>query len=463
MSDIKARRNSLLKSSISINSIRSSVTNFTKGLFSSRETASEIVTKTRESNVFKQRLISRDNILFRKRRENVKRREREDELEASGISGMIKRQGSVIAQSTKGFLGRILDFFGIILIGWFVTRLPKILDALGGLINRIKKVTGFLTNFVTGVTDFLFSFGLGIGQALQKLPKIDLLAINRKNQEELDLTNTNLVRVSNDLVDVGNEYNRGGRAIDLENEDGDYSIIPSDGENKEKPNQTQTQTQTQTKTETTTSDSVEGKPKGEITNFKADDPKLSLNSKKNDDDGDELIKGIQNESEFKDIKSAQSREKGETIDNKNLENENKKDQDQEGKKIISDLNIKAEKFFGNIAQQQTNTLKEETLDKKDNSSKVSGVISSIREITKEPVEVDKKITPKPRNRTNVSRNLNKKRNQVIIMEKAVAMNNPSMSVGGGGSKSNGLNNLGGFNIENEKRVIKNLQSVILNT
>ena len=32
--------------------------------------------------------------------------------------------------------------------------------------------------------------------------------------------------------------------------------------------------------------------------------------------------------------------------------------------------------------------------KKDNSSKVSGVISSIREITKEPVEVDKKITPK---------------------------------------------------------------------
>ena len=460
MSDIKARRNSLLKSSISINSIRSSVTNFTKGLFSSRETASEIVTKTRESNVFKQRLISRDNILFRKRRENVKRREREDELEASGISGMIKRQGSVIATSTKGFLGRILDFFGIILIGWFVTRLPKILDALGGLINRIKKVTGFLTNFVTGVTDFLFNFGLGIGQALQKLPKIDLLALNRKNQEELDLTNTNLVRVSNDLVDVGSEYNRGGRAVDLDKEDGDYSIIPSDGENKEKPNQTQTETQT--KTETTTSDSVKGKPKEEIPNFKADDTKLSLNSKK-DDDGDELIKGIQNESEFKDIKSAQSREKGETIDNKNLENESKKDQDQEGKKTISDIKISAEKFFGNIAQQQTDVLKAETLDKKDNSSTISGVLSNIKQVLPDTEETDKKITPTPKNRTTVSRNFNKKRNQVIIMEKAVAMNNPPMSVGGGGGKSNGLNNLGGFNVENEKRVIKNLQSVILNT
>ena len=457
MSDIKARRNSLLKSSISINSIRSSVTNFTKGLFSSRETASEIVNKTRESNVFKQRLISRDNILFRKRRENVKRREREDELEASGISGMIKRQGSVIAQSTKGFLGRILDFFGIILIGWFVTRLPKILDALGGLINRIKKVTGFLTNFVTGVTDFLFNFGLGIGQALQKLPKIDLLALNRKNQEELDLTNTNLVRVSNDFVDVGNQYNRGGQAISLKKVDGsdDLFDLANPEENKEKPNQTKTET------ETIPSDSVEGKPAEKITKFKADDTKLSLNSKK-DDDGDELIKGIQNESEFKDIKSAQSREKGETIDNKNLENESKKDQDQEGKKTISDIKISAEKFFGNIAQQQTDVLKAETLDKKDNSSTISGVLSNIKQVLPDTEETDKKITPTPKNRTTVSRNFNKKRNQVIIMEKAVAMNNPPMSVGGGG-KSNGLNNLGGFNVENEKRVIKNLQSVILNT
>ena len=454
MSD-KARRNSLLKSSISINSIRSSVTNFTKGLLNSRETASEIVTKTRESNIFKQRLISRDDILFRKRRENVKRREREDELEASGISGMIKRQGTVIARSTKGFLGRILDFFGIVLIGWFVNSLPKILKSLGNLINRIKKVVGFLTNFVTGITDFLFSFGLGIGQALQQLPKVDLLAINRKNEEELELSNNNLVRVSNDLIDVGNQYRRGGKAVGLTRQDGEDELIVVDDEKKEKP------TETETQIETVSSDSVEGKPKEQVTTYTSEDTKLSFNNKK--DDGDELIKGLQNEPEINDIKSAQSREKGDTIDSKNLENEKEKEQNQEGQKIVSDLKIKAEKFFGNIAQQQTEELNLETEQKKDNSSKASGVISSIREITKEPVEVDKKITPKPRNRTNVSRNLNKKRNQVIIMEKAVAMNNPSMSVGGGGGKSNGLNNLGGFNIENEKRVIKNLQSVILNT
>ena len=454
MSDIKARRNSLLKSSISINSIRSSVTKFTKGILKSRETASQIVSRTRENNIFKQKITSRDNMLFRKRRENVRRKQREDELEASGISGMIKRQGTVIAQSTKGFLGRILDFFGIVLIGWFVNSLPKILDGLGKLINRIKKITGFLTNFVTGVTDFLFSFGLGIAQALQKLPKIDLLGLGRKNEEDLELANNNLVRVSNDLIDVGNRYGKGGKAISLNRVDGKDDLIPVDQDQKE-------DNKVETQVETIPSDSVKGKPKEEIEQFSSVEPKLSLGKK--DDSGDELIKGIQNESEYNNIKSAQSREKGNTIDTKNLENENEKEQDQEGGKLIADLKIRAEKFFGNIAQQQTEELNIETDQKKDNSSKLSGLIASVKEIQSENTEIDKKITPTPKNRTTVSRNFNKKRNQVIIMEKEVAMNNPSMSVGGGGGKSNGLNNLGGFNIENEKRVIKNLQSVILNT
>ena len=455
MSDIKARRNSLLKSSISINSIRSSVTNFTKGLFSSRETASEIVNKTRESNVFKQRLISRDNILFRKRRENVKRKEREDELEASGISGMIKRQGTVIARSTKGFLGRILDFFGIVLIGWFVNSLPKILKSIGNLINRIKKVVGFLTNFVTGITDFLFSFGLGIGQALQQLPKVDLLAINRKNEEELELSNNNLVRVSNDLIDVGNQYRRGGKAVGLTREDGEDELIVVDDEKKEKP------TETETQIETVSSDSVEGKPKEQVTTYTSEDTKLSFNNKK--DDGDELIKGLQNEPEINDIKSAQSREKGDTIDNKNLDNEKEKEQNQEGEKIASDLKIKAEKFFGNIAQQQTEELNLETDQKKDNSSKVTGLITSIKGVEAENNNMDKKITPTPKNRTIVSRNLKKKRDKIIIIEKQVAVNSSMSSGSGSGGRSNGLNNLGEFNLDNEKKITKKFQSVILNT
>ena len=455
MSDIRARRNSLLKSSISINSIRTSVTKFTKGLLNTRETASEIVNKTRENNIFKQKIISRDNLFFRKRQENVRRKQREDELEASGISGAIKRQGTVIAKSTKGFLGRILDFFGIILIGWFVTSLPKILDALGGLINRIKKVVGLLTGFITGITGFLFSIGQGITEALQKLPKIDLLAINNKNTEDLELANNNLVRVSNDLIDVASVYRRGGLAAGLERADGDYDLIGDEDEKKEENVETQV--------ETIPSDSVEGKPKEEVQKFTSPPTELALSNKKSDDSGDELIKGIQNEPAYNEIRSAQSREKGETIDNKESENDREKKGVQDDRKFASDLKINAEKFFGNIAQQQTDNLNLETEDKQDNSSKVSGALATIKGLLPETSEMDKKITPTKKDRFTISGRTKKKRNKIIIMEKAVAMDNPSMSISGGGSGSKGLNNLGEFNLDTEKKITKKFQSVILNT
>ena len=453
MSDIRARRNSLLKSSISINSIRTSVSKFTKGLVNSRETASQIVNRTRENNIFKQKSISNDNLFFRKRQENVRRKQREDELEASGITGVIKRQGTVIAQSTKGFLGRILDFFGIVLIGWFVNTLPNILKSLGNLINRIKKVIGFLTGFVDNVRDFLTGLGVGISEALQKLPKMDFLAMGNKNRENLELANNNLVRVSNDLIAVGRDYSGGGRAVGLKTADGDELVISADDEEKKKE-------EDQPKVEEIPSDSVDGKPKEKITQFTSPTTTLSFNKKSNDSD-DQFIQGIQGESVYNDIKSAQSREKGNTIDNKNLANEKEKKEVEDDKNFASELKITVEKFFGNVAQRQANDLKLETENKKDNSSKVSGAIASIKELLPS-TDDDKKITPKRRERTITGRKKSK-RNQVIIMEKAVAMNDTSMSMSSGSSGSKGLNNLGEFNINNEKKITKKFQSVILNT
>ena len=141
------KRKSLLNSSLSINSIRDSVTNFSKSLRRSGIVASDIVKKTRQNNIFNQNTISKENEYFRKRRENVRRKEREDELESSSISGVTKKEGNIVSRSTKGFLGRILDFFGIILIGWFVNRLPEIIKAIRKVIDFIRKAVKFLTVF----------------------------------------------------------------------------------------------------------------------------------------------------------------------------------------------------------------------------------------------------------------------------------------------------------------------------
>ena len=193
------QRQSLLKSSLSIKSIRNSVTNFSKGLQRSNVLASDIAKGTRQNNLFNERLISKENEFFRKRWENVRRKDREDELEASSVGGVKKREGNIITKSTKGLLGRILDFFGIILIGWFVERLPKIIKAIGNVINLIKKAVGFLTGFVDGVKNFLTEIGDGIRAALDILPKFDYSAFRRESQETLNETENRMQKINQEF------------------------------------------------------------------------------------------------------------------------------------------------------------------------------------------------------------------------------------------------------------------------
>ena len=157
MSEQQKKRNSLLKSSLNIKSISSSVTSFSQTLNESNVTARQISNTVRNNNIFQRNLISKENEFFRKRRENIRRKDREDELEAANVQGPVKRQGSLVAKSTRGFLGRILDFFGIILIGWFIERLPKIIESISGLIGRIKNLTQFLSGFIDSSGNVLTS------------------------------------------------------------------------------------------------------------------------------------------------------------------------------------------------------------------------------------------------------------------------------------------------------------------
>lgn len=111
------------------------------------------------SNKQKRDQISRSEGLFRKRREAVKRREQEDVIEASSIGGAIKRTGKVVTNSTKGFLGRIFDAVGVLMIGWLVNNLPMIIDLAGKLSKRVKKLFGILSTGVSGISDILLGFG----------------------------------------------------------------------------------------------------------------------------------------------------------------------------------------------------------------------------------------------------------------------------------------------------------------
>ena len=225
MSDQREQRNSLLRSSISIKSIRNSATQFSKSLQRSSVLASQIVKGTRKSNLFNNRLISKDNEYFRKRRENIRRKQREDELEASSITGVTKREGTVTAKSTKGFLGRILDFFGIVLIGWFVTKLPAIIKSIGNIINLIKRAVGFLTGFIDGVKDFLTGIGDGIRAAIDALPKFDYLNFKNESDKTLKETEEKFKRLNEDVF-----FAQKQTTDDFNNVASDFDLDPDTGE-----------------------------------------------------------------------------------------------------------------------------------------------------------------------------------------------------------------------------------------
>ena len=124
MSEQRKRRDSLLRSSISINSIRDSVSNFSKGLTESNAVANQIVEKTRQNNLFKSTLIRKENDYFRKRRENVRRKDREDELESASITGITKKEGNIIQRSTRGFLEEFYIYLELYLIA-LCQKLPQ--------------------------------------------------------------------------------------------------------------------------------------------------------------------------------------------------------------------------------------------------------------------------------------------------------------------------------------------------
>ena len=163
---IQKRRNSLFKSSISIRSIGDSLQSFSDGLVAARRNSDETIKTIRQRNIFKRNSIRNDNKYFRQRQENIKRKAREDELEASSVQGVPKTQGNILAKSTRGFLG-------ILIIGWAITNLPKIINAIQGLIKRISSVTGILSLFVDGIKFVLTGIGTAIQGAISNLLRFD--------------------------------------------------------------------------------------------------------------------------------------------------------------------------------------------------------------------------------------------------------------------------------------------------
>ena len=242
---LQSRRNSLFKSSISIKSIGDSVQKFSKSLRGARRNADQAIKTIRQKNIFKRSLVRNDDLYFRKRQENIRRKDREDELEASSVQGAPKTQGTILGKSTRGFLGRILDFLGILLIGWAISNLPKIIQGIEGLIKRISSVTGILSLFVDGIKFVLGGIGSIITNALSTLMNFDFLSQKKEIEAGVEGATTGLASSVNEInqasADFQNAENFGlpePPGFDLDNEqeqDSKEEAAKFDSQNMEEP------------------------------------------------------------------------------------------------------------------------------------------------------------------------------------------------------------------------------------
>tara|TARA_B000000609_G_scaffold68202_1_gene51067 strand:- start:3037 stop:4395 length:1359 start_codon:yes stop_codon:yes gene_type:complete len=450
MSDIRARRNALLKSSISIKAIGNSVTNFTKGLFKARSTASDIAQQTNENNKFKRTLIGNDERYFTKRRENARRIQREDELEASTTQGVAKRQGALVSRSTKGFLGRILDFFGIVLIGWFVNNLPGIIKAIQGLINRIRKITTILTNFIDYIGDFLTNIRVGITDAISKLPFIDLLGLKRANEEKLDEANINLNKSRNDLIDIASEYDQGGGAVGLQTESGEEDIpelvVPPE---------------TPEPSGDTESDKTEEQGDGQVEGQKNETNENNItpsDNKKEDDDSD-LVDGMPNDMNLDEMNDNQT-QTGDANSQESIESRDNQRGNEEAssESLVEGVKTFISNFFGGKDRNEQ-TVEEP---KVEDTALAQSIIEDIKGIEKEAntiIESGDINGMKGEKVVNLSGG-RRDRNKVIVIEKPVYIQS-----GGGGGVVGGSNNsnmqLSNSNNEYIKNAMKQMQSIIL--
>ena len=143
--------------SIKLDSINKTVSGLTEAVKKANLIASDIGKKVREANVRLRERISNANKDYQRRLDSSRKKQREE----------------LIKNTAKGFLGRIMEFLSVVLIGWAVMNIPKIIKGAQLLIGRLKKFFQVGEKIVKDLTDFLTNFGTELNQIFSNLLGFD--------------------------------------------------------------------------------------------------------------------------------------------------------------------------------------------------------------------------------------------------------------------------------------------------
>ena len=163
---------------INLSNINKAVTGVTETVRKSKLLIDDISEKIGKTNERIKTKISDSAKLFQRRQQAIRRKVREDLIEASGLGGAMRRTNKIISTSTRGFLGRILDFVGTILVGWAIVNIPKIVKLAENLIKRLNNFFKVITGFTNGQTEFFTKFNAELSLIVSRLSEIDLQSLS---------------------------------------------------------------------------------------------------------------------------------------------------------------------------------------------------------------------------------------------------------------------------------------------
>jgi hypothetical protein len=168
--DVIAQTSSINLISKSISATRSSVSITSDSVSKIQKI---IATKTTIRN----ELFFKNQTLASRRREASKRRELEDQIEASKVTTNIQSGLRTTSASSQGPLGRILSFLGYMGAGWIVENLPTWIAMGQEFIARMKKAGEIIYSIPNTMWRILQGFG-------------NVLGITGKNILSLDFTDS---------------------------------------------------------------------------------------------------------------------------------------------------------------------------------------------------------------------------------------------------------------------------------
>jgi hypothetical protein len=163
--------------SLNLSKVNKAVTGITETVRKSKSLIDDISEKVGKTNERIKTKISDSAKLFQRRQQAVRRKVREDLIEASGIGGAMRRVNKIVSTSTRGFLGRILDFVGTILVGWAIVNIPKIVKLAENLFKRLEKFFKIITGFTDSLVEYFTKFTSGLSEIGSNLSQIDLQII----------------------------------------------------------------------------------------------------------------------------------------------------------------------------------------------------------------------------------------------------------------------------------------------